>query len=83
MGVLPLIFKDGDNLESLGLKGDEVIDILGIDSNIKPRQDIKCLITRGDGTKSEVTLRCGLDTFNEVEYYKSGGILQYVLGQIS
>lgn len=83
MGVMPLIFKDGQTRKTLGLVGDEVVDILGITPNIKPKQDIKCIITKSDGSKQEVTLTCGLDTSNEVEYYKLGGILQYVMGQIS
>ncbi|MBP7709801.1 MAG: aconitate hydratase AcnA [Rickettsiales bacterium] len=83
MGVLPLIFKAGENRKTLGLVGDETIDILGITSNIKPRQDIKCVITRADGSKQEATLVCGIDTSNEVEYFKLGGILQFVMNQIS
>jgi aconitate hydratase len=80
MGVLPLIFKNGQDRKVLKLQGNETIDILGIDSNIKPKQDIKCVITKDDGTKIDAVLTCGLDTSNEVEYYKRGGILQYVLG---
>jgi len=83
MGVLPLIFKNGQNRKALDLKGDEKIDILGINSNIKPQQDIKCVITKADGSKQEVVLTCGLDTSNEVEYFKLGGILQFVMNQIS
>ncbi len=83
MGVLPLIFKPSDNRKTLELKGDEMVDVLGITPNIKPKQDIKCIITNADGSKREVTLICGLDTSNEVEYFKRGGILQYVLNQIS
>jgi aconitate hydratase len=82
MGVLPLIFKTGENRKTLGLTGDEIVDILGITPSIKPKQDIKCIITKADGSKQEVTLICGLDTSNEVEYYKLGGILQYVINQI-
>ncbi len=79
MGVLPLIFKSKQNRKTIQLIGDELIDILGIDSNIKPKQDFKCLITRSDGSKSEIILTCAIDTSNEIEYYKSGGILQYVI----
>jgi len=82
MGVLPLIFKNGESRKSLGLVGDEVIDILGVNSSIQPKQDISCIITKSDGSKREVTLTCGLDTGNEVEYFKRGGILQYVINQI-
>ncbi len=82
MGVMPLIFKNNESRKTLNLKGDEVIDILGINPNVKPKQDLQCVITRADGSKQEVTLTCGLDTSNEVEYFKLGGILQYVMNQI-
>ncbi len=82
MGVMPLIFKGSQNRQTLKLKGDEVVDILGINPNITPKQDLKCIITKPDGSKEEVILTCGLDTSNEVEYFKRGGILQYVMNQI-
>lgn len=83
MGILPLIFKSGESRKTIGLTGDEKVDVLGIDSSIHPKQDIKCIITKADGSKQEITLICGLDTGNEVEYFKRGGILQYVMNQIS
>jgi aconitate hydratase len=83
MGVMPLIFKDGQSRKSFNLTGDEKVDILGINPSIKPKQDIKCIITKSDGSKQEITLICGIDTSNEVEYFKRGGILQYVMNQIS
>ncbi len=79
MGVMPLIFKNNDSRKTLQLNGNETVDILGINANIKPKCDITCRITRENGEKIEVILTCGLDTGNEVEYYKRGGILQYVL----
>ncbi len=82
MGVMPLIFKAADNRKTLKLIGNETVDILGIDPYIKPKQDIKCIITRADGSREEVTLVCGLDTSNEVEYFKRGGILQFVMSQL-
>jgi aconitate hydratase len=82
MGVLPLVFKNGQNRKSLGLIGDEVIDILGITSQIKPRQDILCVITKSDKSKQEIVLTCGIDTQNEVEYFNLGGILQFVMNKI-
>ena len=82
MGVLPLIFKENQNRKTLNLNGDEVVEVLGIDSNIKPRQDLKCIIHKKDGSKIELNLLCGLDTGNEVEYFKCGGILQFVINQI-
>jgi aconitate hydratase len=78
MGVLPLLFKDGMTRKSLGLKGDETIDIVGLDA-LAPRMDIKMIITSADGSKKEVELLCRVDTADEVNYYKHGGILQYVL----
>jgi len=78
MGVLPLLFKDGMTRKSLGLKGDETIDIVGLEK-LSPRMDITMVITSADGSKQEVTLLCRVDTADEVEYYKHGGILHYVL----
>jgi aconitate hydratase len=78
MGVLPLTFKDGVDRKTLGLKGDELIDILGLD-NLSPRMDIKLSITRANGTVDTVDLLCRVDTADEVNYYRHGGILQYVL----
>lgn len=79
MGILPLEFKDGATRKTLNLTGDETIDILGIANDIKPRMNIKAVIHRADGSKSDVNLLCRIDTLNEVEYYQHGGILQYVL----
>ncbi len=78
MGVLPLLFKEGVTRKSLKLQGDETIDIVGLDK-LSPRMDITMVITRADGSKTEVELLCRVDTADEVEYYKNGGILQYVL----
>jgi aconitate hydratase len=83
MGVMPLLFKDGQNRKTLGLVGDEVVDILGITNSITPKQDIQCVITKADGSKQEITLICGIDTSNEIEYFKCGGILQFVLKNLS
>jgi aconitate hydratase len=84
MGVLPLQFKDGDDRKSLGLTGDEVVDIRlpnGV-TEIKPRQDLLLIIHGADGKKREVTVMSRLDTDNEIAYFKSGGILQYVLNNL-
>ena len=78
MGVLPLTFKEGMDRKTLGLKGDEMIDILGLES-LAPRMDIKLLIKRANGTTDTVDLLCRVDTADEVNYYLHGGILQYVL----
>ncbi len=78
MGVMPLMFKS-DDIASLKLTGYESVDITGIDENITPKQEFTAKITYQDGSNKEITLISRLDTSNEVEYYKSGGILQYVL----
>jgi aconitate hydratase len=82
MGVIPLLFKNNQNWQSLNLQGDEQVDILNLNNNIKPKQNIDCIITKSDGSKINLELICGLDTINEVEYYKNGGILQFVINQI-
>ncbi|MDE2320131.1 MAG: aconitate hydratase AcnA [Rhodospirillales bacterium] len=78
MGVLPLLFKNGQTRKSLGLTGEEVVDIVGLE-NLSPRMSIKAVITRPDGSKQEIDLLCRIDTADEVNYYKHGGILQFVL----
>ncbi|MBT5265213.1 MAG: aconitate hydratase AcnA [Rhodospirillaceae bacterium] len=82
MGVLPLQFKDGATRETLGLKGDETFDITGIADGLAPRMDVPCRITYADGSTKEVSLLCRIDTADEVDYYRHGGILQYVLRNI-
>ncbi len=79
MGILPLEFTDGATRKTLNLMGDETIDIVGLDDTIKPRAMLKALIHRQDGSKMEIPVLCRIDTLNEVEYYRHGGILQYVL----
>ena len=78
MGVLPLLFEEGTTRETLGLKGDETIDIRGLD-RITPRMTLTLAITRADGSTLDVPVICRVDTLDEVEYYRHGGILQYVL----
>ncbi len=78
MGVLPLLFPSGTNRETLELRGDETIDIAGLDA-ITPRMILNMAITRADGSTRTVPLICRVDTLDEVEYYRHGGILQYVL----
>jgi aconitate hydratase len=81
MGVLPLQFKGNDSAESLGIEGDETFDIVGLD-DLRPQQDIKLIITRKDGPRKEVTLLSRIDTPVEVDYYRHGGILPYVLREL-
>jgi len=82
MGVLPLQFKDGTTQQTLKLDGTESYDIVGLDENIKPQQDLTVKITRKDGSVDNVTVRCRIDTPIEIDYYKHGGILPYVLRQL-
>jgi len=79
MGVLPMQFIAGDSHESLNLDGTETFSLLGIDDDLKPAQEAILEITRADGTVNPVPLSARIDTPIEVEYYRHGGILQYVL----
>ncbi|MBX3708810.1 MAG: aconitate hydratase AcnA [Gammaproteobacteria bacterium] len=79
MGILPLQFKDGENRKTCHLNGSEVISIMGLSDNIQPRNEIKAVIKRTDGSETTLTLLSRIDTQNEMEYYRHGGILQYVL----
>ncbi|MFQ5970998.1 MAG: aconitate hydratase AcnA [Alphaproteobacteria bacterium] len=79
MGVLPLQFKDGANAESLGLVGTETFDITGVAAALAPQMNVHCRIAHADGATREIELLCRIDTLDEVEYYRNGGILQYVL----
>ncbi|MGA0314693.1 MAG: aconitate hydratase AcnA, partial [Alphaproteobacteria bacterium] len=82
MGVLPLVFKEGENRKSLNLNEDVTIDIVGIAGGITPGMDVKCVVHRLDGSNTEFTAKCRIDTLDEVEYYRHGGILHYVLRNI-
>ena len=82
MGVLPLQFKEGTTAQSLKLDGSESYDIVGLDANIKPQQDLTLKITRKDGTVENVAVRCRIDTPIEIDYYQHGGILPFVLRQL-
>ena len=81
MGVLPLQFKAGDSWQSLGLTGNEVIDIL-TDADLRPQSDAQLVVTRTDGSRSAVTVLLRIDTPIEVDYYRAGGILPLVLRQL-
>ncbi|HYN13531.1 MAG TPA: aconitate hydratase AcnA [Burkholderiales bacterium] len=81
MGVLPLQFTGADSAQALGLKGDETIDIGGL-FDIRPQQELKLTIRRADGTQREITVKSRIDTPIEVDYYKHGGILPYVLREL-
>ncbi|MBA3669605.1 MAG: aconitate hydratase AcnA [Sphingomonas sp.] len=82
MGVLPLQFEDGENADCFNLDGSESFTIRGI-ADIQPRQDVTVHVTRADGAEFEFIARCRIDTFNELEYFRSGGILHYVLRRLA
>jgi aconitate hydratase len=82
MGVLPLQFKDGQSRVTLKLDGTETYDVTGIEGGITPGMDVKVTVNRADGSSEDLTALCRIDTLDEVEYYKSGGILPYVLGNL-
>jgi aconitate hydratase len=79
MGVLPFQFMGNDSVASLGIKGDEVIDILGVENGVQPRQEFPLVIRRKDGTTKEIKVLLRIDTPIEVDYYVHGGILPFVL----
>ena len=82
MGVLPCVFNDGENAQSLGLDGSETFELVGVEAGVEPRQQLTLRIHRVDGTVSETTVTARIDTPIEVEYYRHGGILPYVLRQL-
>jgi aconitate hydratase len=82
MGVLPLVFKDGQTRDTLDLKGDDSFTITGV-ADLKPRQDVTVNVTRADGSTFSFTALCRIDTVNELEYFLNGGILQYVLRKLA
>jgi len=79
MGVLPLEFTDGQSRKKLGLDGSELVDILGLAGGLQPRMTLEGVIHRKDGSTEHIRLRCRVDTADEVEYIRHGGILHYVL----
>ena len=83
MGVVPLQFKDGDSWAKLGLKGDEKITIDGLAEGLRPRATMKVDVERADGSKFSFDVTCRIDTLDEIDYYKNGGILQLVLRNIA
>ena len=82
MGVLPLQFKEGQSRKTLGLDGDCSFTIVGLD-DLSPRQEVQVNVTRGDGSTDSFTALCRIDTANEMEYYRNGGILHYVLRKLA
>jgi len=83
MGVLPLVFEEGTSWQSLGMKGDEQVTIRGLHGELKPHQRLIAEIVSGNGTLKRVPLICRIDTLDELDYFKNGGILQYVLRHLA
>jgi aconitate hydratase len=82
MGLLPLQFREGCDRTTLHLDGSETFDLVGLSGGIQPRMTVTLVIHRADGSQQEVPLLCRIDTLDEVEYYRNGGILHYVLRQL-
>jgi aconitate hydratase len=83
MGVVPLVFEEGTSWQTIGLKGDETITIRGLSNDLKPRQRMIAEIVASDGGLKYLPLICRIDTLDELDYFKNGGILHYVLRQLA
>jgi aconitate hydratase len=82
MGIVPFTFEPGTTWQSLGLKGDETVAISGL-TDVKPRQKMEAVVTRPDGTSFKVPLLCRIDTLDEIDYFRNGGILHFVLRNLA
>jgi aconitate hydratase len=82
MGVLPLQFEEGTSAQTLGLDGSETFDVIGLSDEAKPRQKLTLRITKADGKTQDVPVVLRIDTPIEVEYYRHGGILPFVLREL-
>ncbi len=82
MGILPLQFKDGLTRHDLKLDGSEMFDVSGIEQDLRPRKDVALTIIRADGRREEHTLFLRIDTLDEIEYYRNGGVLNFVLRKL-
>jgi aconitate hydratase len=83
MGVVPLQFQEGQSWQSLGLRGDEQITIKGLAEGLKPRDTLTVEVTRADGSTMTFPVLCRIDTLDEIDYFKNGGILHFVLRNIA
>ena len=79
MGVLPLQFMDGESRKTLSLSGDEQFDIIGLDQPLTAKQTVAAVVHYANGEQRKLQLQLRLDTAVEVDYYRSGGVLNYVL----
>jgi aconitate hydratase len=82
MGIVPFVFEEGTSWQTLGLKGDETVTITGL-TGIKPRQMMTAEITSPDGSMRAVPVQCRIDTLDEIEYFRNGGILHHVLRNLA
>ena len=82
MGVLPLVYTNGDTAESLGLDGTESYDVLGVGNSVEPGSNVTVTATSDDGKVTEFEALIRIDTAIENEYYRNGGLLPYVLRQM-
>jgi aconitate hydratase len=82
MGVLPLQFKEGTTAQTLKLDGSETYDVVGLEAALKPQQDLSLRVRRAGGKEETVPVTCRIDTPIEIDYYRHGGILPYVLRQL-
>ena len=83
MGVIPFEFTGGETRKTLGLKGDEVVSITGLEGGLKPLSLVPCTIRRADGTEKTIQIKCRIDTAIEIEYVENGGVLHYVLRDLA
>jgi aconitate hydratase len=83
MGVVPLVFEEGASWQTLGLRGDEQVTIRGLHGDLKPHQRLQAEIVAADGGLKRVPLICRIDTADELDYFRNGGILQYVLRRLA
>jgi aconitate hydratase len=82
MGILPCQFREGESAQSLGLDGTEIFDLMGLSNGVKPRQELTLVVRRANGKSENIPVILRIDTAVEVDYYRHGGILQYVLRQL-
>ncbi|MGL4294578.1 MAG: aconitate hydratase AcnA [Aestuariivirga sp.] len=83
MGVVPLQFREGESWQTLGLKGDETVTIKGLAEGLKPRATLTVEINRADGGTASADVMCRIDTLDELDYYRNGGIMPYVLRNLA
>jgi aconitate hydratase len=83
MGVIPFEFTGGQTRKSLGLTGNEVVDIAALEGDLKPLSTVPCTITYGDGKAVTIQIKCRIDTEIEIDYVRHGGVLHYVLRDLA